>query len=595
MLINALCDYYEILRQKGAILPDGYSRVDISYLICLTDAGGIADIIDFRTTDASDPKAKPRPRKMQFPKRTDKPGIDSNFIEHRPVYIFGLMYDKGADCLTSVDRTKKAQKSHEAFVQYNLEALQGIDDPLVNAYRAFLETWVPSAETENPLLTPLRKDIDKGAYFAFCQAGNPGRLLQDVPAVKARWDENQAQKDNGAETAQCAITGESDAIARLHEKIRGIYGGQASGTALVCFNNEAEESYGATQSFNSNIGESAMRRYTEALNYLAGSSKNRTLLDDITVLHWAASADDRYDEVFDDCMDGEGADEVAEALDILLKNARDGVQQIDMPALLRDMDPSVSFYTVGLKPNASRLAVKFIYRNSFADVLLNIARHIDDMKIGLHPRPIPLWQLKKQLVSPKSDNEKVDPALMSKLFGAVINGTMYPSWLLSTLIRRIRTDTDIDSRSDEIRMGMVKACINRSARLNGEKEVISVALDRTNQNPAYLCGRLFAVLEGIQQRASNYSLNRTIKDAYFASASVRPAVIFPKLIALAQYHLGKLDSSYFADQEITELIAGLGNEFPAVLSLKEQGIFMLGYYQQKADTQQRIKQYKEDK
>lgn len=43
MLINALCDYYEILRQKGAILPDGYSRVDISYLICLTDAGGIAD------------------------------------------------------------------------------------------------------------------------------------------------------------------------------------------------------------------------------------------------------------------------------------------------------------------------------------------------------------------------------------------------------------------------------------------------------------------------------------------------------------------------------------------------------------------------
>ena len=122
-----------------------------------------------------------------------------------------------------------------------------------------------------------------------------------------------------------------------------------------------------------------------------------------------------------------------------------------------------------------------------------------------------------------------------------------------------------------------------------------MALDRTNQNPAYLCGRLFAVLEGIQQRASNYSLNRTIKDAYFASASVHPAAIFPKLIILAQYHLAKLDNSYFADQEIMELIAGLGNEFPDMLSLKDQGIFMLGYYQQKADTQQRIKQYKEDK
>ena len=593
MLIHALCDYYEILRKRGKVRPEGYSQVGISYLISLSSDGKIADIIDYQVTDTSEKKPKPRPRNLLFPKRTEKPGIESNFIEHRPIYIFGLMYDKLSDSLVAVDRTKKAQKSHEAFVKYNLEQIDGIDEPLVNAYRAFLETWDPSAETENPLLAPLRKLIGSGTYFAFCPEGNPGKFLQEVPEIQARWNETLNQDQPGGVTGRCAVTGESGTIARLHDKIKGVAGGQSSGTALICFNSESEESYGATQAYNSNITEETMRKYTEALNYLLASRQNKTLLDEMTVVHWAASMDEDYDDVFDECLNG--SEEVSNALEKLLKNARDGLQQVDMSSVLRDMDPSVSFYTVGLKPNASRLAVKFIYRNTFAALLLNIAQHLEDMKISPDFKPVPLWQLKAQLISPKSTKEKIDPALMSKLFGAVINGTRYPSWLLSTLVRRIRTDSEVDPRSNEIRMGMLKACINRNARLNGKKEVITVALDKTNENPAYLCGRLFAVLESIQQRASNYSLNRTIKDAYFASASVRPAVIFPKLIALAQYHLSKLDNSYFADKEITELVACLGNEFPAILSLKEQGVFMLGYYQQKADTQQRIKQYKEEK
>ena len=59
--------------------------------------------------------------------------------------------------------------------------------------------------------------------------------------------------------------------------------------------------------------------------------------------------------------------------------------------------------------------------------------------------------------------------------------------------------------------------------------------------------------------------------------------------------MAKLDNGYFLDQEITEILACLGNEFPTMLSLKDQGVFMLGYYQQKADALQRYKQYKEEK
>ena len=131
--------------------------------------------------------------------------------------------------------------------------------------------------------------------------------------------------------------------------------------------------------------------------------------------------------------------------------------------------------------------------------------------------------------------------------------------------------------------------------MKGQEEEIKLALDTNNKNPAYLCGRLFAVLEGIQQRASGYNLNRTIKDAYFTSASARPAVVFPKLLALSQHHMAKLDNPRDADGEIAQIVDMLGASFPNMLSLTQQGEFMLGYYQQKSYTSQRIKEYKDSK
>jgi CRISPR-associated protein Csd1 len=120
-------------------------------------------------------------------------------------------------------------------------------------------------------------------------------------------------------------------------------------------------------------------------------------------------------------------------------------------------------------------------------------------------------------------------------------------------------------------------------------------LDIENKNPAYLCGRLFAVLENVQQRASGYGLNRTIKDAYFTSASTRPATVFPKLLTLSQHHMAKMDNDRYADESISQIVNELGSEFPNTLALKEQGIFMLGYYQQKQYIKDQISAYKEEK
>ena len=110
-----------------------------------------------------------------------------------------------------------------------------------------------------------------------------------------------------------------------------------------------------------------------------------------------------------------------------------------------------------------------------------------------------------------------------------------------------------------------------------------MALDRENSGQAYLCGRLFAVLENLQREAAASKLNRTIKDAYFASAASRPAMVFPKLMKLAQNHLNKVKRPVFYDKLLGEIMDKLNGEFPESLLLQDQGRFIIGYYHQHQD------------
>lgn len=595
MLISALCDYYDVLAKKGLVLPDGYSGVGIHALIALTEDGAVDSIVDCQETEIYTVKDKPKERKVpktvMLPKRTEKTAIDANIIEHRPLYIFGLNYDAKTAALSASDGKDKAKKSHDAFVEKNLEFIDGIDTPLVNAYRSFMKTWKPEEQEHNETLLGAGKLLVTGK-FAFCLAGRPDKLLHDEPKIKEKWEQMYAAstESDDAQSAQCCITGEYLPIERVHAKITGLPGGSSMGNTMVSYKNAAEESYGKKQSFNSCISANAVKKYTEALNYLLADKHHRTLIDETTYIYWAASGDEACNSIFSalafgDTMDSEHTDEWLDSVFDGIKSGRATREIVDG---IDNIDSDVSFYVVGIKPNSARLALKCIYRQSFGKVLQNTIVHYSDMQIGSGGgKPMSVRTICKELVSPKSSNDKVSPALMAKLFDAIINGTAYPDALLTAVVRRVKTDTDDEKNSyikmNNVRMGLIKACINRSARLKGKQEEIKMSLDLENRDPAYLCGRLFCKLEDIQRRASNDTLNRTIKDAYFSSAATRPAVVFPKLLSLSQHHLAKLDdkTAYFMDREVTEILGMMGSVFPSHLTLKEQGVFMLGYYQQK--------------
>lgn len=600
MLIKALYDYYDILASDGKIVSEAYSEVKVHFLISLNSEGKIVGILEHRIAEErSVGKNKTKivmvPRSEIMPKRMDKPGIDSNIAEHRPHYIFGLDYNKlTKEFSPRIDGVSEAKavkpiRSHEAFVAASHDFFGDIDSPIVNAFMNFVEGWKPEEECRNPYLLGIDKEYATAGY-AFCLAGNPGILLHKDPQVRKKWEQSYySKKQESAENSvisQCAVTGERTAIARLHSKITGLPGGMSVGTPLVCFNNDAECSYGMEQSYNSNISETAMRRYVASLNYLVNNREHRIFVDDMTVVFWAMSKEPAYIDWFNTVNSEMDAEQMDRYLKSAFENVHQGQIGVASAECPKELDPNVEFYIVGLKPNTSRVAVKFCDRRRFGDLMKNVLQHQLDMKPYKDAKSITLKRIKDQLISPKSTKETVDPSLSVKLLQSILNGTPYPDYMLSQVVKRVKTDQDEENQKyikiNSTRIGIIKACINRKLRYEGKEEEIKMSLDVKNTNPAYLCGRLFAVLEKNQEEASNSKLNHTIKDSYFASASSTPAVIFPKLLKLAQYHLQKIEAKKASElnRNISIIMNMLGNEFPTNLSLIDQGKFIIGYYHQ---------------
>ena len=111
-----------------------------------------------------------------------------------------------------------------------------------------------------------------------------------------------------------------------------------------------------------------------------------------------------------------------------------------------------------------------------------------------------------------------------------------------------------------------------------------MSLDKQNPNVGYRLGRLFAVLEKIQQEA-NPGINATIRDKFYASASSAPSTVFGNLMRLKNHHLSKLENTgrrIWFERLLAEIIADI-SDFPAHLKLDDQGRFAIGYYHQVQD------------
>ena len=117
MLIKALTDYYDILAGAGKVVPEGFTLQKIHYLVALTPDGRISEIINYQNEEVINGKVKLIPNDELMPARTEKSAIESNYIEHRPLYLFGLnLVNHKLVC-----EDNKAKKSHRAVLDNELK------------------------------------------------------------------------------------------------------------------------------------------------------------------------------------------------------------------------------------------------------------------------------------------------------------------------------------------------------------------------------------------------------------------------------------------------------------------------------------------
>ena len=569
--------YYRLLSETDGAgkpkVPDyGFSEEKIGWIIVLSREGDWIDLKSHLTTDK-----KPQPKLMNVPraeKRTS--GIKPNFLWDKTAYTLGVNAnpDKAA---AKTQPFLLAEDTFSAFRERHLELLQKEQDDGLRALYQFLVKWQPSRFQDTSVADKINM-LDSNIVF---QLDGARRYIHESERARVLWA--ALLQNDDAETGLCLISGETAPIARLHPAIKGILGGQSSGGAIVSFNKESFESLGKEQGANAPISEQAAFTYTTVLNYLLRRENRHCLtIGDASTVFWAEAPDDSSAEAeesfFFDMMTVTDGEENQKVFDIL--------QQIAKGRPLKEIAPNLHadtrFYILGLAPNASRISIRFWLNTTFGQLAQNLFDHWQDLAIDPCPWQTPpsIWRLLIQ-TAPLGKTENISPVLAGEMTRAVINGTLYPMSLLSQLLARIRTDGDANG----LRIAMIKAILARKFRKGLIKEGVPMSLDKESKNPAYLLGRMFAVLERIQYQALG-DINAGIADRYYGSASAVPFSVFPRLLVGARHHLSRLrkDKPGLAvnlDKDLGEIIAALPENYPRHFSIDEQGRFSIGYYQQK--------------
>ena len=582
MILQSLVRCYDSLAAQGTLKRPGWSAVKVQWGLCLTADGQVSSV---EMLGAANDKGKLLPRMMFLPtpvKRTS--GKAASFLCDNAKYLLGITSEMRSSEHTPSDSKaiKDAGTCFRISAQRHHDLLDGVSCPMAQAILRFFDAWQPEQALQSPALQEHFDDLCKGGNLLFCLINELGTVTeaQNVPEIQAAWDASVSNSSERSAFGRCLVTGDEDTIAMLHPSIKGVVGAQSSGASLVSFNALAFESYGRNkgQGLNAPVGNHAAFAYGEALNYMLREKNYHSLLGSATIVYWAETAQSAYSDCFAALL-GTNEDMTQNTLDGVMKAIRlgQGLQWENVP-----LDSRTPFYILGLSPNASRLSVRFFLQGTFGDFAANLARHQERLNI-IRPsfdqrETLSAYSLLKETANPNSRDKLPPSHLVGDLLRAILGDTPYPVSLLTQTELRIHAEHNV-SRG---KAAILKAWLLKNGSNPQYKEVIDVQLNEQTNYAPYVLGRLFAVLESLQQKA-NPGINATIMDRYFNAACATPSIVFPTLLKLAQSHLKKLDTGYFIyyDKQMTELCGRLTDSYPARLNLQDQGIFQLGYYHQK--------------
>lgn len=547
MLLEKLREYEDRV-STGDVAPRLYRSKPIRYLVDLDSAGRpvTGELID--QADPSSPRTRRGTRRLA-PEVQRASGIRPLLLADKADYVLGYVEPDAPQA-----KVRRAKTAHSAFVEQAKRCSEATNEPAVRSAAQFLERR-PLAELTLP------EGFDPGATITFIV---DGVLPIDLPAVQEFWAAENTDEDR--RVMQCVVCGQTKPVLeRLQEKIKGVPGGQTSGTALISANEEAFESYGMPASLVAPTCTDCAERFTRALNGLIGGEETSLRIGNtVAFVFWTR---EEVEYSFQALLAAPQPQDVRALID----SARSGIRSHTDPA---------PFYCMTVSGNGGRTVVRDWFDATVGEVKEHLARWFELQDIvdphGGAGSPLGLWRMARATVRDPAD---ISPNVPRALLRAAFAGSPIPQSVLFEAVKRNKAER----RVTRDRAALIKLVTLSNAR--AQKEGSMVKLDTDNEDPAYLCGRLLAVLEQVQ-RAALPGVRATIVDRFFGTASSAPASVFGRLIRGAQPHLSKLErdkrGAYIVLQRSLEDVLSNLQRFPWTLSLDEQGRFALGYYHQRA-------------
>lgn len=558
-----------------------FEPVGVRWLIPLDSSGKLAGgpIPLAENPDEKKPRARQFARPFTSPNELNQ-GTKSHFLCDTLERATLLLDAKAAG------KAPARRVQHDYFKALLTEAASSCsaETQRLNAVLGFLNNADSVALLHGQLTEAKAKPSDNAAFAV------EGFNLLDSEPLKQFWRDRRRKASAGVAHSQriCIATGELAETLNTTEKVKGVPGGLATGTNLVSFDKDSFCSFGLEQAQNAALSAPAELKVRSALNKLIEISRSQRLVFNDTVhLHWS-----RRPMVLDPMDPVVSGD--PEAIEKLLNSVHRGQQIVGLDAN--------AYYCLSLSGNGARIVVRDWLESTVPEVEQHVAEWFEDLAIvplegGGVKRDFKFGALLYAMV--REELGELPPQIPTQLFHGALRGRSVPlpQSALAAALRRQQLDQE--NKLNPARIALVKACLLRSPNLSTPNtqpstKTMTECLNPESRDPAYLCGRLFAVFDRLQYLALG-GVNAGVVERYYASASTTPALVMGRLFRNAQFHLAKSEGGVATNvgKDFESITCALGDQFPPSLDLEAQGRFALGYYHQKADYRRRKAERKE--
>lgn len=545
MILRRLVEYAERLEANGELTPVMYAAVPIRWQINLTADGHLEGFLPL----GGDRKDNKRGERVDVPDLVVSSGIRPKLLAQDAKYVLGIGKPEV--------KPERVAECHRQFVDLTRLCAEATREPTVEAVLNFLDDWNPDIDAVR-----LPGQFDPGDNLTF-RVG--GVRPVDKASVKAFWADYTANED--APVMTCLVTGRDGPVAsRLPVKIKRIPDGQSSGTSLVSADKSAFYSYNLKNSLTSPISRDAGEKFGKALNHLLADEKSRLFIGPSAYVFWT-----REKTGFDFASFLSRPE--SEDVKLLLQSPVSGKERSGIEG--------DDFYALALSASGGRAVVRDWLETTVPEAQENLKRWFQAQRMvnsqGEPGDPLGLFPLAAGAY--RDANKEMTPQVPAALVRAAVNGGRVPEDLLARAVRRNRADGDVSRQ---------RAALMKLVLIYGG-ETVAETLEELNprvEDPAYHCGRLLAQLEELQ-KAAIPGVKATIVDRYYGAASSTPASVFGTLMRNHNAHIGKIRKErpgvgVAIQDRIGEITEKIGVYFPNTLTMRQQAVFALGFYHQRA-------------